>query len=265
MRNVILALVGCLAVVGWGEGVLADTYTFQHGFQVAGSENTTPYTGQRDTQLNEAGPDRNYGTLWPLMIRGPIPDHAMKVTNLFAFPLIQNWLPEGAQITSVRLGLAAYGVPEIDIATKIAPVLKEWVEGTGAVSTTAEATWLNTGTGIAWSGAGALGATGENPDRGEMMDEVLVSSSLSEGDVVWFDIDASVVQQWINTPSSNHGVVIWTDQVTPKYWLANSANTGGGVYPAQRPILEVTFVPEPATMVLFSMGLGCRAVLARRR
>jgi len=86
-----------------------------------------------------------------------------------------------------------------------------------------------------WAALGALATTndGATPaDRGAAMSTNTVPSTAVYGDVFWFSLDTNTVQRWIDTPTSNDGVVVWSTNIAGTYWQVLPDNAAGGGLPA---------------------------------
>ena len=77
-----------------------------------------------------------------------------------------------------------------------------------------------------------------------------------------------MVQSWLDTPATDHGILFRSDDevddTLSKYMYMNwqvTDDIGFGSGFTAFPILDVTYVPEPATMVLLSLG----GLLIRRK
>jgi hypothetical protein len=168
-----------------------------------------------DAGLSELAPNTNNGTATSLKVDGDDPDPGGG--DLYAalrWDLSQ--LPAGATVNSATVTLnvtnpspQTYGAYELK---------KSWNEG--------QVTWSQAATGSPWATAGAKGAT----DRSSQIASVTPTTVAP----YTFTIPASVVQGWLNTPSSNNGIL-----------LAHTTNVDGFVFDtkegAQPPKLTVTY------------------------
>jgi hypothetical protein len=142
-----------------------------------------------DAGLSELAPNTNNGTATSLKVDGDDPDPGGG--DLYA---ALRWdlssIPAGATLTSASVTLnvtnpspQTYGAYELK---------KAWNEG--------QLSWNQTATGTPWATPGAKGTT----DRGSQIASVTPTAVAP----YTFTIPASVVQGWLNTPSSNNGIVL---------------------------------------------------------
>ena len=168
-------------------------------------------------------------------------------------------IPSGATIDSVVLTLSQLRVGGLGSTIfELHPVLAEWGEGTssgigqGGAPTPGDATWNSRLFGTAaWVTAGGdFSATVATASIGS---PIATYSFNSNSGMV------SNVQSWLNSPATNFGWLIKTDNESVvsarEFGSAESA-------PADRPTLTVTYtVPEPGTAGL----LGLAALVASTR
>jgi hypothetical protein len=142
-----------------------------------------------DAGLSELAPNTNNGTATSLKVDGDDPDpgggdlYAALRWNLSS-------IPAGATVSSATVTLnvtnpspQTYGAYELKRA---------WNEG--------QLTWNQAATGTPWATAGAKSAT----DRGAQIASVTPTTVAP----YTFTIPASVAQGWLNTPSSNNGILL---------------------------------------------------------
>jgi hypothetical protein len=151
------------------------------------AETTNVVTGVADAGLSELAPTTNNGSATTLEVDG----NDTGGRDLYAalhWDLSQ--IPAGATVTSATVTLnisnpspQTYGAYELKRA---------WSEG--------QVNWNEATTGTPWAKAGAKGAT----DRGSQIASVTPTNIAP----YTFTIPASVVQGWLNTPSSNNGIVL---------------------------------------------------------
>jgi glucose/arabinose dehydrogenase/PKD repeat protein len=181
----------------WSEGgaqshdvVAPDTAsTYTATYRAAATTGTKTFTSAADAGLSELAPNTNNGLATSLKVDGDDPDpgggdlYAALRWNLSS-------IPAGATVTSASVTLnvtnpspQTYGAYELK---------KAWNEG--------QLSWNQTATGSPWATPGAKGTT----DRGAQIASVTPTAVAP----YTFTIPASVVQGWLNTPSSNNGIVL---------------------------------------------------------
>jgi hypothetical protein len=155
----------------------------------AAAETTNVVTSVADAGLSELAPTTNNGSATTLKVGGDDPDPGGKdVYAALRWDLSQ--IPAGATVTSATVTLnisnpspQTYGAYELK---------KAWSEG--------QVNWNVAATGAPWASAGAKGAT----DRGSQIASVTPTNVAP----YTFTIPVSVVQGWLNAPSSNNGIVL---------------------------------------------------------
>jgi acid phosphatase type 7 len=150
---------------------------------------TQSFTSAADAGLSELAPTTNNGTATTLKVDGDDPDpgggdlYAALRWNL-------SQIPAGATVSSATITLnitnpspQTYGAYELK---------KSWNEG--------QVTWNQAATGTPWTTTGAKGATDRSPQIASVTPTTVAPYT--------FTIPASVVQGWLNSPSSNNGIVL---------------------------------------------------------
>jgi alkaline phosphatase len=223
------------------EPVLATRKTFQQG--------VNGYTGAHDTHVRGNATDAAlaFGATPTLVVDGSdggAPSQAvLRFDNLFGALAI----PDGAEIRSARLTLHT-GNAANDQTNDTLAIHRLLVAFTEATTWNSAGNQLNNG--FSLNGAG----TGDD-DYLATAESTFVSPDMNA--LVMFDVTATL-QAWLANPSNNFG------------WLIASSGTDGwrwdsseGAIAALRPMLEVTFVPEPSSLAL--LALPAAALLRRRR
>lgn len=104
-----------------------------------------------------------------------------------------------------------------------------------------------------WSVGGFTWDT--QPTVGSFLTDATVSTAGT-----WYSFDiTSLVQQWVNDPTSNYGIRLMAPDTAQLKFISNDATTGNTEY---RPYIAVT--PEPGRSLLLTVALGF-ITLRRRR
>jgi ribosomal protein L35AE/L33A len=177
------------------------------------------YNGARDTKLLSGMPTTNYGIADELELDGS-PD----ASTLLYWDLAS--IPSGSIIQSV--GITVEVTNSSSDSYELYELLRPWVEG--------EATWSQYASGQSWQVAGADGSG----DRGST---VLGAMTAASTGLLTISLNGSGVAmvQWVNNPSSNHGVII-LDYVNASNGLDFSSREAATI--ANRPKLTVTYVTD---------------------
>jgi RHS repeat-associated protein len=126
---------------------------------------------------------------------------------------------------------------------------------------TSAATWNTYNGANAWSSPGGGGDTGKQPIPGggsQLWGERSVTSAMF-GDYVAFGM-TPLVEQWVHTPSSNHGIMIKAQNETSGYY-----DTFLEKYSEHPPYMEVTYTPQigaPSDATFTGTKLSDRAGLS---
>jgi glucose/arabinose dehydrogenase/PKD repeat protein len=181
----------------WSDGgaqshdiVAPDTsMTYTATYRAAAPTVTQSFSSAADAGLSELSPNANNGAATTLKVDGDDPDPGGG--DLYAalrWDLSQ--IPAGATVTSATVTLnvtnpspQSYGAYELK---------RSWTEG--------QLNWNQTATGTPWATPGAKGTT----DRGAQIASVTPTAVAP----YTFTIPASVAQGWLNTPSSNNGILL---------------------------------------------------------
>lgn len=203
--------------------------------------------------------------------------------GLIAFDIAAN-VPAGVTITGAELRMYLGNAPNTTSRTiGLHKLSKDWGEGTagsssltiggtgsGSPASPGDATWSHAMLGsVAWANPGATGDF--NP---------VASASLGVGGTVdtphtWLSTAALVsdVQSWLDAPGSNFGWALinaseGTNQSVKAFYSRSATQNSSGVAnsldPSWRPLLTVTYVPEPCTALLLLFA-GPLLFFPRRR
>lgn len=175
-------------------------------------------------------------------------DSSSRRRGMFRFD-VDGSVPAGSTITSVTLRLWLAKTGDATVRTvHVHAATASWGEGTsyydgglGASSTTNDATWLHRFySGTSWSSAGGSydGTASGSASAG--------SSSTTEAWYTWSSAGmAGDVQDWLDTPSSNHGWVLIGDESTGgtarRFTSREAADDAGDHYPE----LIINYTPPP--------------------
>lgn len=172
--------------------------TFQHidivteSFQEGVSPDPT-YDGTSDTYLSQNAPTSNFGLSGTLLADGDDPSGSTNdLASLIQWDLSS--IPSGSTVDSAEIDIEVFNVSSG--AYDIYEITRDWFE-TGA-------TWNAYSPGNAWETPGAAGAG----DRGSSILGTVTAGSLGSYKVILNTAGIAAVQGWVDTPSSNHGIII---------------------------------------------------------
>jgi hypothetical protein len=201
--------------------------------------------------------------------------------GLLAFDIAAN-VPAGATVTGAELNMHLGNAPKSDPETiSLHRLNVGWGEGTagnaaagigggggGFAAGTGDATW-NTPT----FGSGAWTNPGGTGDFNAVASASTSVTGPVETGFTWLSTPALIsdVQGWLDNPASNFGwALVNSDEsgsATVKVFYSRSAAqnaSGGPLDAAFRPMLTITYVPEPATLLTLLFA-GPLAFSHRRR
>ena len=191
------------------------TFNFQDG---AGG-----YSGTADTNIYDSRDTKNFGGNDQIYTRYNSDSSGGAGYNidregrniLLRFDNIQSSL-SGQTVTEASISLTvstiAAGGGETSAALFAYEILQDWNEGTGTGSsgTSGSANWNSRIDGSSWQLAGAKGSNDRNltPIFTSSDFNVGGTDSIAAEDTLTIELPTSLVQSWIDTPSSNHGLLI---------------------------------------------------------
>jgi parallel beta-helix repeat protein len=178
----------------------------------------TAYAGTRDTRLRSASPNETYGSGTSLYA-----DSSPLYATLLKWDL--SAIPPGSTVQSVSLTVNITD-KSVDVF-EIYELKRNWVEN--------EASWNIAAAANAWQIAGAQGAN----DRGSTILGTLTASSNGATTINFNAAGLAVVQNWINQPATNHGIIIQDYTSAPDSIGFLSSETATS---SSRPKLTVTYL-----------------------
>jgi hypothetical protein len=200
---------------GAGGSGSAQQIAFQNGLFPS-----VAYAGMTDTKIAAKKPTTNYGTATKMTMDGS-PDEA----GLFRWNV--SAIPTGSTVTSVSIEFNVTASSKDSY--EVYALERAWDE--------ISATWQRYATGSNWSGAGA---TASSDAQAAVLGQL---SATSKGiyRINLNDAGVAAVQQWINDPNQNYGIIIKDYNVSKAVEISTSeAKTA-----SQRPKLVINF-KEPA-------------------
>lgn len=235
-----IALALLVSPVGLRSG-LADSVTF--GFE-AGMVSSVP---MQDNTLLETAPNLNRGTFGSLQWSDVPSDERRviwQISNVFT-----NYIGQGSTIVSATLKFVNL-VSQSATRGSVYRMLKPWAETTTTGNnqdTTGPTPWATPGLGIGTDIAASPFISNQ------------AFPAVSPLSIHAFDL-TSELQFWLDNPASNYGVAFLAAVNSPEvsWGDVNRADASG----TEKPRLEVTFVPEPSSVLLGGAGL---LILLRRR
>jgi len=232
---------------------ITTTASFQEGVD--------GYTGMIDTYIHQDDPTFNYGNSTPLMVDSDDPyNSGNDVSALLRWDLSS--IPVGSMIESASITVYVEDVTESP-GYSVYQMNQSWLEGTGSGSATGNGATWNTYNGVdAWpNGAGGAG------DKGSTTLATFAQTSTGTSTVSLNAAAVSVLQGWINSPASNHGLMIHAGDTANGLDITSSE----GTTTANRPKLTLTYslpsddpiiIPSVASLPAFSALPGAASTVS---
>jgi hypothetical protein len=206
-----------VATVNISVGSSMITISFQNGLFPS-----TSYAGTSDARISSGSPTTNHGAKTTLNLDGSPDDASLLKWNLGA-------IPPGSTVQAVTITVNVTN-PTSD-TYEIYEVKRNWLEG--------QVTWNVLSSGNIWQTAGAQGSD----DRGSAILGTVTSSSQGLKTLPLNAAGVSVVQSWVNNPSTNFGIIM-QDYVSASDGIdLNSREIANA---SIRPRLTVVYVPATA-------------------
>ena len=219
-----MVLVGCGAEVSGGSGAGSNALSTRSASFQNGAAPEAGYAGVTDTTLQEAAAATVDGSNVNLRVDHDYPNGSGKSSNvLLRFDV--STLPAESTVESATLTLNVTN--RSTAAVNLYPVSRPWNE--------AQATWSSAGSGSAWSAGGGRGGA----DRSSSLAGTVSASAPGK---VTLALNAGVVEAWVRSAASNHGLSL------------DSANNADGL---QFDSSEATTVGNrPKLTVVYALPVG---------
>ncbi len=180
------------------------------------------YDGTSDTHISQNAPTSNFGRSATLLADGDDPSGSGNdLASLIRWDLSS--IPLGSTVHTAEVKIEVFNVS--GGVYDIYEMKRDWFE--------TEATWNVYSPGNAWEAPGASGPG----DRGSSILGALTAGSLGSYKVILNADGIAVVQGWVNTPSSNHGLIIANSSTTDGLDFRSSEYSTA----SQRPRLTVRY------------------------
>lgn len=207
--------------------VQAETYTFRNG--------QNDYLGTDDAFIRLSSSNTAWGTAANIYIRSD------GIHGLFRFDL-SDLKGVIETVTNATLTLRDGSTDKGTNYVAMYRLLKPWVES--------QVTYNQYATGLAWETPGAAGAT----DRGQVLitNDMPVSVNGLNGITYSIKIPADLVQDWINNPSNNHGVLLVATNMKTVNLTASEVTPGI----TNCPLLTIEAVPKAIETFTYRNGVA---------
>lgn len=216
---------GCLGLeVAEEDSLIRTGSTLSNPVTATFQEGVNGYTGTRDTSLSENAPTTLHGSNATLYADGDEPSGSGRdISALIRWELSS--IPSGSIIDAVTVTVRVNNA-----TTNTYPLYaltRDWSEGS--------ATWQKATSTTGWEVAGAKGVS----DRNGTVLGSLTASGTGTYSITFNSAGLARVQQWVDTPASNFGIILASTSNTDGVDLASrEASTV-----SYRPKLSVTYRP----------------------
>lgn len=196
-----------------------------------------------DNFLDENNPGRNYGNCKEFFIGTK---SGKKRRGIVKFDVSD--IPVGASIISANLVLTKTGGTNASTPVSIHRVLSNWQENAGGCAgNTLAPNWNQNQAGINW-----------NTPGGHFDNTSAASTNVaSNGNYTWNIV--SLVEQWVNTPAANHGLLIKTvnESINDEFKWASSEEGDN----TKRPTLNIVYqLPESIIQYTWNTGATTKTI-----
>lgn len=178
------------------------------------------YSGMTDTHLLFDNPNSNFGNAATLMIDGSPDQSALLKWDLGS-------IPPGSAVSAASLTF--HVSDDSSSSYQIYALNRPWSEG--------EATWYQASGGTAWSSPGASQAP---DDIDPQPIGAIIASPTGSKTLSLNAHGVAKVQEWIDNPAVNHGMIIQNYVHSSGFDLASSESPS----PAERPMMTVTYIAQ---------------------
>jgi len=258
--------------------IIAAIVAVQTAGSAAWAQSTYSYQITADTYIDSKNSTLNYGTSGS----DKVVDSTTPCNTLFALPANLFTYSPGT-IQSAMVSFYAFQTNGTLLAGEntisLYPLTQEFVAGTGTKNGTAGAgaTWLTYDGANPWTAPGG-DYDAENPVAGITTPSIVYNGSsvgVQTGDApngatfFTFNITPLLTNSRTDTELQDNGaILILGSGANPQSYvsLVSADTTAANNTPAYRPLLDVTVVPEPSSLMLLLIGLsGIACFLSKRK